>query len=418
MESILTTFERECAGLVIDAKLAKAIATYQASWRTRNEEHIAFFSGKTLGVQVVRFLPSDRDRWFQDILRADEDILTEELHALPTVNPDFFVSSDAMNLSCAWLLHAFYKSKLPEKERHEAMINVALVLQYKYFTSILYRFFQYPADPATAEATYASLSKRFAITKYDNWFQLLQAFSERLFDRSSPHFSAVSKMDRDSDVVNMINDVQGRLKDIVKNIYRVFMEVHKHGIRIQTSSSVIEFDGKEMLRDRTRGLQNYTRYIESVVPDKSSFVRSELVSVIENMMTSMDPKLFVKCLEWMSDNFRGTHTGAIEGLLNDCLVHSFSYLSNNATLVRDTHDLPGILSRLRGTYTSSRSSDVILLSLREKTEHIARLATGNKNSNTLAALRTGILLYICLRTYTMQYYAQARLESPTTNYVK
>jgi hypothetical protein len=225
-------------------------------------------------------------------------------------------------------------------------------------------------------------------------------------------------MDRDSDVVGMVNDIQGRLKDIVKNIYRVFMEVHKTGVRIQTTSSVIEFDGKEMLRDRTRGLQNYTRYIESVVPDKASFIRSELVSVITNMMTSMDPKLFTKCLEWMSDNFRGTHTGKIEELLNECLVHSFSYLSGHTTLVRNTHDLPGILSSLRGTYTSSRSSDVILLSLREKTESIAKLATGNKNANTLAALRTGILLYICLRTYTMQYYTQARTEGVLTHFGK
>jgi hypothetical protein len=96
-------------------------------------------------------------------------------------------------------------------------------------------------------------------------------------------------------------------------------------------------------------------------------------------------------------------------LLDDTLVHSFTYLQANTTLVRSTHDLPGILSKLRGTYTSSRSTDPTLLALREKAEQVAKLATGNKNSNTLAALRTGLLLYICLRTYTMHYYSQASM---------
>lgn len=407
MESIKTTFDAACAGLSVDSKLAKKIAQYQVAFRTRNEDHIEFFGGKLLGNKVVRFLPSDQDRWFEEILQTDEVELTEKIHNLPTVNPDFFVSSNAMNLSCVWLMHALNRSKLPEKEKFEAMVNVALVLQYKYITSIIYHFYPYPADEATAQMAYAQLSKKFLITQYQNWYELLRAMSERLVQRGELHWRAIDKMEHDSDVIKMVNDVQGRLRDMVKNITRVFMEVHKQGVRMHSTSAVVEFDGEEILRDKTRGLVGYTRYIESVVPDKASFIRQELVAVIVQIMPSMNPRLFEQCLEWMSDNYQQRNAGLIEQLLEETLIHSFGYLKANSNLVRNTHDLSGILSRLRGTYMSSRNSDPVLWNLREKAEQVAQLATQNKNANTLAALRTGILLYVCLRTYTMHHYSQA-----------
>lgn len=410
MESIKTTFEEECHDLVIDTKLARRIAQFQANFRTKNEDHIAFFGGKLIGVHVVRFLDSDADEWFQDVFPGvDEHYLRERLITLPEVNHLFHVSSDAFNLSCCWLLHALYASSLDEETKAEAMINVALILQYKFITSLLYHYFKYPADKAVAEATYARLSYKFLIKNYDSWYSLLRAFSERLVAKDGLHRKAIQQMDSDGDVIRMVNDVQSRIRDLIKNIYKEFMNVHKQGIKISSNSAVVEFDGEAVLRDRVHGLQNYTRYIQSVVPDKASFIRQELVAIIERLMSSMNPRLFSECLEWMSANYQRQGAGIIEELLDDTLVHSFAYLQAETTLVRSTHDLPGILSKLRGTYTSSRSTDPTLLALREKAEKVAKLATGNKNSNTLAALRTGLLLYICLRTYTMHYYSQASM---------
>lgn len=410
MESIKTTFEEECHDLVIDTKLAKRIAQFQANFRTKNEDHIAFFGGKLIGVHVVRFMDSDSDEWFQEVLGGiDDQITRDRLISLPAVNDKFHVSSDTFNLSCCWLLHALWSSHLDEETKSEAMVNVSLILQYKFITSLLYHYFKYPADKAVAEATYARLSYKFLIKNYDSWYSLLRFFSERLVAKDGLHRRAIQQMDHDDDVVRMVNDVQSRIRDMVKNIYKEFMNVHKQGIKIHSSSAVVEFDGEEVLRDRVHGLQNYTRYVQSVVPDKGSFIRQELVAIIVKLMDSMNPRLFNECLEWMSANYQRQGAGIIEELLDDTLIHSFTYLQANTTLVRSTHDLPGILSKLRGTYTSSRSTDPTLLALREKAEKVAKLATSNKNSNTLAALRTGLLLYICLRTYTMHYYSQASL---------
>jgi hypothetical protein len=404
-KSIKAVFEAECWQLKINAQLLKRLHAYQVGFVNKNDEHISFFGGNLLGVEVVRFTTADRDRWFSEILEVDETPLEERLLALPTVNEEFNISSDTMNLSCAWLCHAIFTSKeLSNEQKHQGMIDVMLVLQYKYLTSIMFHFFRYPADKATAEATYAQLSYKYAIKQYGSWSAWLRARAEAIIEKESIHFKTVAKMDDDDGVTYLLNDTQGRVRDTVKNIYAVFMNTHKQGIRISSTSSVIEHDGVEILKDKTKNLLAYGRYINSIVTDRNSFIREELVAVIVKIMHTMPERLFRQTLEWMSDNYRQNGAKEVEEVLNEALVHSFDYLSEHRDAARNTHDLAGLLSRLRGVYMSSRSTDTELLSLRTKTESIVKKATSNKNESNVASTRTGVLLYVVLRAMTMRHY--------------
>lgn len=409
-DNIRSIFEQECHGLTLDQKFVKRLQAYQQGFVNKNEDHIAFFGGHLLGVQTVRFTDDDRDRWFDEILEVDPGPLEERLLALPTVNAEFNVSSDTMNLSCAWLTHALAASKhLNDTQKHAAMIDVLLVLQYKFLTSRLYRHFPYPADPAVAEATYAQLSYKFAIKQYGNWSALLVARAEEVISKEGIHHNAVYKMDNDGQVIYLLNDTQGRIRDMLKNIYDVFLSVHRQGIRIASTSAVIEHDGQEILKDKTKSLLAYGRYLNEVIADKNSFIREELVTIIEKLMHTMPPRLFRETLEWMSQNYRQSGASVIEDVLSETLIHSFDYLSHNRALVRNDRDLPGLLARLRGVYMSSRSTDPALFSLREKVETIVKHATGNKNDSVIAAVRTGVLLYLVVRAYTMRHYSSGEL---------
>lgn len=406
-KTIKSVFEKECADLDIGPVLAKRLHDYQVGFVNKNEDHIAFFGGNLLGVHTVRFQPDDRNRWFQEVLEAQEDYLEELLLALPGVNADWNVSSDTMNLSCAWLAHAIYTSKLPEKIKHEAMIDVILVLQYKFLTSRLYRLFRYPADKAVAEATYAQLSYKYAIKQHGSWAALFRARAEEIIATRSIHFRAISKMDNDRDVIYLLNDTQGRIRDMLKNIYGLFRQVHDKGTRIATTSQVIEHDGESILKDKSKTLPAYIRYLNSIVSDKNSFIRTELTDVIEKLMFTMPPRLFRQTLGFMSDNYRQPRAKEIEQVLQEVLLHAFDYLSQNRSLVRNERDLPGILSKLRGVYMSSRSTDPALFTLREKTEKIVKQATDSRNDSVIASVRTGVLLYLVARTFSMHHYQQA-----------
>jgi hypothetical protein len=67
----------------------------------------------------------------------------------------------------------------------------------------------------------------------------------------------------------------------------------------------------------------------------------------------------------------------------------------------------GLLVRLKGVYTSARSTDPALISLREKTEAIVKKATGSNNVSLLPPVRTGVCLYIVLRALTMKHYVNS-----------
>ena len=405
---IKAVFEALCGEVVFDKKLVTAVHRFQTNFVTKNKDHIEFFGGNLTGVQVVRFLDADKNRWFQDILaNADEEELREPLHVIPALSNDngvFKVAGDPMNLSCAWLLHRLHNNtKLSTVERREAMIDVLLAMQFKFLTSRLYRLFRWPADEATAKATYAQLSNKFSIKVHGSWLAVLKARAEDVISNTSIHFDAIAKMDDDREVVMMINDIQGRIRDMLKNIYGVYLQVKAAGTKITSTSSVIEHDGVEVLKDRTKGLTTYPRYLKSVISDRNSFVREELINVVANVMPSAAPKYIRSSLEYLSANYMRS-SGDIEKLVDACLIHSFSYLADNRASLRGNVDLAALLTRLRGVYTSSRSSDPDLLFLREAMEMQVRRAIDTKTNSVVASVRTGVLLYLVARAYTMNHY--------------
>ena len=403
-ETVKKVFDEECAHLRIDSKFIKLLNSYPTAFVNKNEEHMTFFGGNLTGVQVVRFTAADKDKWFSDILDVSELVLEERIEQIPSINQAFHISSDTLNLSVAWLIHAIMTSPhLTDEQKHTACIDASLVLQYKFLTSLLFQYFKYPADPQVAAATYAGLSFKFAIKQYGSWQATLEARCEDLISTKSIHYDTFKRFNNDISIVYLLNDTQGRIRDILKNIYGEFLKTHRSGERIATSNVMIEIDGEMILRDKTKNLLGYTRYVHSIIGDTHSFVKDELLAVINNIMATMPPKLLVQTLEWSSKNYRKVKE--IEELVDTTLTHSFSYLSNNKSLLNDTKDLSELLSKLRGVYMSSRSTDASLIEMRRLGEIIIKQSTNTKNESVIASVRTGLLLYLVLRAYTMRFYS-------------
>lgn len=403
--TVKNVFETEVKDLEADKRLAEKLHRYKQNFINRNKEHAAFFGGNLLGVNVVRFIDSDRDNWFDNIIGADEELLREHLHALPGINKDWHVSSNVMNLSCAYLAHKFFHSALPAAQKRQAMFDVFSILQFKFVSSILYRFFPYPADKGVAEATYAALNMKFILKEKGSWMGLLNHRCEEILGRTAPHYNAISSMNSDKEVVDMLNAIHGALKGYIKNMREVMERVRLTGGKVNSVSSVAGVNGEEILKDRTRGPAVYTNYLKSILADKNSFIREELLMVITKIMPSAKYTHLRSALEHLSGNYFKADHKTIERIVNLSMVHAFAYLSDNRISLRSNVDLSSMLLRLRGAYTSSRSTDTDLLELREIVETIIRPAVDSKTPAVVASVRTGVLLYLVSRAYTMQYYS-------------
>ena len=403
-DSIKSIFDQECSHLIFDSRLAKKLSSYRLAFEMRNQDHITFFGGNLTGVQVVRFLPDDRDAWFETILETGEFILTDGLENLPSIDTSRIVTSDTMNLSFVWLMHRLFTSKLPEKVKHQAMVDVAMVMQFKFLTSRLYRHFHFPADPSIAAATYAQLNYKFAIKQYGSWKELLLARSEDIISKKSIHYNTITKMDDDGKVLYILSDSQGRIREMLKNIYDVHIRVKNQNTRILTTSSLVEYDGEIFLKDVSNSLATYNRYIHSIVTDKRSFIKDELKSVIEKLVHTMSPRMFQKTLEWISNNYRQRGADIIESGISNVILYSLDYLRINRNSMKNTGDLPGMLSKLRGSFMSSRNNDDLIIETKKQFESMVQQATGSKHPGIVASVRTGVMLYIVARALTKKHY--------------
>lgn len=401
-------FSEFCSHLVFDQKLAKQINSFKIAFENKNEDHMTFFGGNLTGVQVVRFTVQDKDEWFGDILGVNDLELEEQIITLPTINQNFHVSSDLFNLSAVWLVHKFMTSSyLDTQEKHDAMIDVLFIMNSRFLTGLLGHYFKLStADPEVAAATYSQLSYKFALKQCGSWRALLLARSEEIIKHSSIHYKTFERFNNDFDIVYTLNDCQGRIRDILKNIYAVFKKVHTEGGRISvTKSTTFSIDGEEIIKDKTKNLLTYTRYINSIVSDKDSFIKEELISIIEDLMHTMPARLLKQTLLWCTANYNNANNKDVETLIDTTLIHSFTYLQNNRTLLKETNDISTMIVKMRGVYMSSRSSEVELISIRELSEKIVRQATTTKNDSVIASVRTALLLYIVLRAYSKSHYA-------------
>lgn len=393
--------------VLIDANLAKELYRYQVGFVNKNSEHMEFFGGNLLGVHVVRFTEKDSNKFFNDILDVDNFDLKDQIDELPGINPTWKVSSDPFNLSCVYLIHKFLTSKvLPKDVINRAVIDTGLILNYKYITSLLAGYFKYPADPKIAQAVYAGLSNRYLIKKLGNWQEVLTYRAKELVEPESIWLNTLRTFTPDKDVVDMVNDTQGRIRDMVKNITAEFMTAHAAGEKIYNSSNMgLDGDGEEVVKDKVHGPEMYQNYLLSVMADENSFIREELVTVVCRVMTGMQIRNFRNTLFWLSRNAHDTFHEMVEKFVRNVLIYSIDYLSKHGYLLRDSKDLAGIVSKLKNLYLSSRSSDPELAEIRDVGLVMVKEACGKTSDQAAAAIRTGIILYICIRAFTKHYYA-------------
>lgn len=404
--------------LPIDKKLLDRILKYERDFINKNEDHITFFGGHLMGVQVVRFDPRDRAYWFDEVIEINETSMQEELYALtepdpdnpkkliPVIDPEFNVRSDVMNISCGYLIHAFMTaSNLPMDKKNEGAEAVVRIMLYKFLTSLLWNYFKYPANPQVAEATYNSLSLKFGLKKNGNWKKYLDERAHLTLHGDSIHYKTLAKMNDDEKFLYFIGDTQGRIRGTVKSIYAIFDRMSKAGIKIHSTSSLMEYEGEQILKDKSRTYQAEIRYISDVVGDRGSFVKPDLLTIIEKSVPTANPTMLAKTLFWMSDNVGYGKDDIVNKLITETVIYSFNYLTRNPKLIKGKRDISGILIAMRGSFTASRGSDDDLLALREMAEKIAGYATGSRNETVLKAIRTAVLLYILGRIMSKNYYS-------------
>lgn len=403
--TIKTVFDEAGHDLIVDNRLAARIARYRSGFVNKNDDHIEFFGGNLLGVQVVRHTRTDRAVFFEDVLGMDENDLKNKIIKTDLVEADYKRVSDPYNSAALYLLYRLMNApKLPQKVRDQAMIDVVFMLQAKLLTSLLSHWFEHPASVEEAKATYAQLSMKYGLKQYGSWNAYLTNRSETFLQPDGIHMGVVRSFAPDKMILYAITEPQDRLREVVKGMYQEFLDVRKNGSRIRSTSTSLELDGEMVVRSREVNSKLYLTYIKNVIRDKNSFIRDEVFGIVTDAVQTVSKPLLRELLIYCSNNYTRTRNLPVEPLIDELILHAVDYIAVNKLQLKETDDLGILINRLKNLYTASRMRDLGLLTAQKDAEKIVSKARLSKSDTMNSALKTTLQLYIVVRALTMNYY--------------
>lgn len=403
MNQIKLIMDEQCSHLKFDNRLLSQLERFVQNFINKSPEHVKCLGSNLTGVNRLSWSLDDRLEWEENFLGIEGRELRQRILALPHMDDVGRVAGDNFNISCCWLAHRFYISDLPPRSKEKGMKLSMDILQYKLLSSIHSHYFKFPVDQNVAEATYAELSRKYDIKRYGSWRGVLDSRSENIISTGEIHEQTIRRFDDDIAIVKMIQDIQFRLRDKIKNIWEVMARVIENDMKFGTVSSTVELDGALVTRDIERLSGDYLIFIKEVAAEQNRFIKPDLVQVVESTMATMPEKPFEQLLIVFTNKVAKSDKKAIE-LLELTMEHLFNVvLSDRKTNMR-MNDIPGVLNRIRGLYTASRSSNPILEEMKEIGEKMVRKDVKIVNNANVAALRTGLLLYIVLRTMCKNHY--------------
>ena len=400
MLTLKQVFDEHFKRVKFDSKLAKHIYQYQVGYVNSNNEHLQFFGSNLLGVHVIRFKDSDVFKLYDEVFRVDLSRLTSDIRKLDTIDHSFKVSADILNLTLMYVMHRFFiEQSLPAVTKERAAYDTALVFFYRCIAAWTSNIFRYPADPKIAQMAYANLSNKFLIKRLGSWYKVMDYRAKDLSGYSGIHYKKLINFE-DNDIVLAINDSQGRIRDLAKNYYGVFKDVHTEGDSIgSTSGTYLDADGEETIKEKTKSVEAYVSYMRNIIIDKNTFLKDDLVSIVLKINANTSFRIVKNTLTWMSENYNnGKHSKTIDEFLGLTIVQSMFMIANNVDS-KNIRDYSLILITLKNLYLSTRTTDPEIDRIRDLGLKVVHEANGKGISDALAlSTRTSILLYISLRT--------------------
>lgn len=399
--SIKSVFDQHCGSLKIDGSFGKAVIAFANNFVNKNEDHIRFFGNGLLSTEV-KWLPSDTNRYFSEILKADEEELQKALYADGSVNPDHKVASNAFNLSVTYLVHRTLTSSLPASVKETVATKLLSILQYKFFSSILNHFFRWGVNPQIAQRTYESMNFKYDLRVHRNWGTLCEVKSKNMIAKQSIHLHTFERYNDDEDIQYILTDSQTRCRSTVKNITELYYIVRSEGSGISVTSSLMEMEGEIGVKDLKRNSSQYRRYLMGIIGDPASFVRQNLVDIVAEANPSGNLNNFQQTLYYLSSIYNSEKERKIQDFVKRSLDFSFQLITDKGV---NEQNLAEVMLTIKGAVNSSRNTSREVVFLRTEGDKLVRRAIDKKSPYPVSGERTAVILYMVLRAMTMRYYS-------------
>ena len=376
----------------VDIDIYKKIQVFRIGWTQKAPEYIDFLGSKLTGVHPIRFSTRDEDMVFVDIFNIDQPSLTEDLWATKGVDKNKKVTSNPLYITLVYLMHLTITSREIGKHREDMLRELYFIFGYKVISSLFTHYFKFTVDPSTALAVNERLSNKFIIKKVNNWQEL---FEYRALDvlPKGLHYLRLNRLDVDESN-RIISDMQGRIRDMLKNIYIILMEVKDSNDRLVSRSNIEMTEDGASIKDNTNRPDRYVNYMLSIIDNPSDFIDDDMVYLLNNSYKNLNSKDIYTTLEFMSDNNFKDRNKIIENII----ISSISYLNNKGIHSDYNKHMLDVIKYLKGYFISSSVRDKVILDTKKELLNLVKKLPVTKVNWNYTGLVTYAIIYIFIRS--------------------
>lgn len=402
LTNLKAVFDHHFQNTAFDNQFCKRVEQFVKSFLGKNDAHVSFFGGNLLGVHPVRWNYSDTDYWWDEVFDVMDGPLQQDLNKLPDIKSNRVVSSDVLNHAMIYSLYRIHHANISEDLKNKTKVRIMLALNMKFICSLAAHYFKYPADEGVAIKTYNKLSKRFDLKSTGSWGKMLLQRSEAFVGPSGRYYKSYTTYTDDIEIIKMLNDAQGRIRETFKEITAVYYQTLEEKTKVLSNSATVEIDGTRLLKDIERQTSKYIRYLKTTIAERDGYIKDELQYIVQQAVPSMNKEVYDKIQNALLDNYVNTrHSKNLNRMIDSLLAFSFELLKNDE--IRH-NDLPAIVYRLKFIYLSGRIKDESLEHVKQDFMKLAAVADKRLKGSPLVPERCAFFLYLILRTLTMSFY--------------
>ena len=408
-QNLKEIFDEYC-DVSIDKKFLERITKWRNKFYSKNSEHVGFFSSASFGLYIPKWTSEEDDEWLTEIIGIDEEEIADYVYELPSINKDFQVSSNILSISFIYLMHkATINKSLSSADNDRVRKTLMEVLVARYMTSIMYKYFyRGKTSPEVSTEVFERLSKRFDLKVAGNWKNWIEMKAEGFVlgddQRQDAKYAKQEVFQRFEDelVVRKLNSIKSQLNKAAIEINSVFRQVLEDQDKIASKSALsMSVDGlylADLVRDQTK----YLHYQDAIFIDKNTFIKEDLLAVIEQSMPTISSNIFRGALEWILDNqMESKYRRKIMEVRHDILIYAIQLIKDENL---HTNDLVQVGYRLRQNILSGKNNDRTVLKVRKMIDEFIVKFRPQSKGKLVSLERSAIMIYIVLRTLAMNYY--------------
>jgi len=379
----------------VSKELYVAIRKFRIMWSQKSEEYMEFLGGNTLGVQAIRFSQRDESILFEEILEFDLDKLIQNVKYIKGIDPKWAVAGNPIYLTLVYLMHLFIISKLPNNIRIDAVKELYFIYAYKVMGSLLSHYFKFQTSEAIAKATYEKLSNRYLIKQLDSWQDVFEYRTLDLLPPDGIHYKRLVNLDTDG-IVRITNDLQGRIRELVKNIYVIMIEIIEHNDKINSTSAVeSNEEGADSLKDLTTRPDKYINYLHKIV-NLPEFVNNDLIYLVKQYVPTVDEGHLKTSLSYIVNNVK-VKQNSKDDFVSISIIHTLNYIQTKGIFTDYTSHTSSIMKYMRGYWSSSSVKHKEVIHIKKYLYNIVKKAINKKTGFVIKSVVISILIYTFVR---------------------